>query len=343
MQFALIFIAIIIISFSASHAHPAGGKCNEPTTTERARPLQQFFKKVLNALRPTTTPAPKRNKTDWVSVATSLHSAQVQMQEIPNFVDFSSYLLSSFASNNTAIKFSYMQPNETFSPSLRGNYSVISFLVPQNDENIKSDNKTKGIFSFLSNLRLPWNRDTVVPSNTDISKFPPLLEYFTQRIQAYFSVYKYTDDSRVNNTVVIFAPGPEDFPETSVRVENDEFVDTTETLEAFDTTETNETKETTEINEKTQNDGFFETTEVFEDFENGLIKEILDTTEHFESSIKPQSEKAIQSSEKLQNEEAFIATEVFEYTKQPKSEKDFEHLEKTRNNKNPKTRELQKH
>lgn len=288
MQFALIFF-VIIISLSASHAHPAGGECNEPTTTERARPLQQFFKKVLNALRPTTTQAPKRNKTDWISLASSLHSSQTPMQEIPNFVDFSSYLLDSFASNNTAIKFTYMQPNETFSPSLRGNYSVISFLVPQSDENIKSNNDTKGIFSFLSNLRLPWNRDTV-PVDTDVSQFPPFLEYFTQRIQAYFSVYKYSDDSRVNNTVVVFAPGPEVFPETSVRIENDEFIDTTE---AFETTETSEIDDATGSFDSSTNSE--ETTELYVAIEKLEMNQNIEAFKHVEALKKQKTFEKIKA------------------------------------------------
>lgn len=288
MQFALIFF-VIIISFSASHAHPAGGECNEPTTTERARPLQQFFKKVLSALRPTTTQAPKRNKTDWISVASSLHASQAPAQEIPNFVDFSSYLLDSFSSNNTAIKFSYMQPNETFSPSLRGNYSVISFFVPQTSDDIKSNNNPKGVFSFLSNLRLPWNRETV-PMDTDVSQFPPFLEYFTQRVQAYFSVYKYSDDSRVNNTVVVFAPGPEDFPESSVRVENDELFDTTE---AFETTETSEIEDGTEI---------------FESFDSTTSSDDFDTTGlhvAIENIGMNQSRETLRPVEALNEEKAF--------------------------------------
>lgn len=146
-------------------------------------------------MRRTTTEAPPPIST------TKRARPTAQFQEIPNFVDFSTYLLSSFASNNSAIKFSYMQPNMSGAPAIRAtNYSVISFLVPNDDVD---DGKYKGIFSFLNSMRLPWNRE---PSNTDFSQFPPFLEYFTQRVQAYFSVYKYPDDSRFNNTIVFFIP-----------------------------------------------------------------------------------------------------------------------------------------
>lgn len=166
----------------------------------RARPFEQFFKNVLNVFRPTTTPSPppRMNVTEWISYAQSLQTMRPELQEIPNFVDFSTYFLDSLASNNTAIKFSQMQPNATSETALRRNYSVISFVVP-NDEVKQESNSTKGVFSFLSSFRLPWSRP---PSDTDYSQFPPFLEYFQQRIQAYYSVYKYPDDSRQNSTIV---------------------------------------------------------------------------------------------------------------------------------------------
>lgn len=191
MHFSLAAI-VILAGFSVTYSHPAAS--NEPNL-QRARPIQTFFKNIFNAMRRTTTEAPPPIST------TKRASPTIQFQEIPNFVDFSTYLLSSFASNNSAIKFSYMQPNMTGAPAIRAtNYSVISFLVPNNDS---EDGKYKGVFSFLNSMRLPWNRE---PSNTDFSQFPPFLEYFTQRVQAYFSVYKYTDDSRFNSTIVFFIP-----------------------------------------------------------------------------------------------------------------------------------------
>lgn len=188
MHFTLAAI-VILAGFSVTYSHPAAS--DEPGLL-RARPIQTFFKNIFNAMRRTTTEAPPPLST------TRRMSSNVQIQEIPNFIDFSTYLLSSFASNNSAIKFSYMQPNMT---AIRAtNYSVISFVVPNDDV---EDGKQKGIFSFLNSIRLPWNR---APSNTDFSQFPPFLEYFTQRVQAYFSVYKFSDDSRVNNTIVFFMP-----------------------------------------------------------------------------------------------------------------------------------------
>lgn len=201
MHFKFVIITVLLC-FSTTLSHPASlmDERNEPNS-HRARPLQQFFKNVLNALRSTTTPEPptttRRNKPSSF--------LEVPSQPITNFVDFSTYLLGGFTSNNSAIKFTYMQPNASAAATLRGNYSVISFVVPHKED----DENSKGVFSFLSNVRLPWNRQPA--SNTDYSQFPPVLEYFTQRVQSYFSVYKYTDESRLNNTFVVLIPEEEIF------------------------------------------------------------------------------------------------------------------------------------
>lgn len=199
MHFTFISIAVLV-SCSTIHSHPAV-ESSEPSL-KRSRPVQQFFKNILNALRvrETTTQEPPRSTTKRVAKP-SPWLTNIQQQEIPNFTDFSTYLLQSLASNNSAVKFTYMQPNASVPmPMLRGNFSVISFVVPDNVD--KNENKTKGVFSFITS-RLPWSRPT---SDTDFSQFPPVLEYFTQRIQAYFSIYKYTDESRLNNTFVVFLP-----------------------------------------------------------------------------------------------------------------------------------------
>lgn len=227
MQFSLVAI-VILASFSATRSLPADS--SEPDL--RARPIQTFFKNIFNALRRTTTEAPP-TRTTKRSPAASYHS-NVEFQEIPNFVDFSTYLLGSLASNNSAIKFSYMQPNTSGAPATRAaNYTVISFLVPHD---VPEEDRRKGIFSFLSSMRLPWNRE---PSNTDYSQFPPLLEYFTQRVQAYFSVYKYPDDSRLNNTIVFLLPdGLTDVSPPAVQSDNaiDDIESTTEAEVELETT-----------------------------------------------------------------------------------------------------------
>lgn len=112
---------------------------------------------------------------------------------------------------------------------LRGNFSVISFVVPDNDD--KNENKTKGVFSFITS-RLPWSRP---PSDTDFSLFPPVLEYFTQRIQAYFSIYKYPDESRLNNTIVVFLPDDDAVGGNAIL--SDEGLDTTTDYQVETTTD----------------------------------------------------------------------------------------------------------
>lgn len=218
MQLAFVLV-VVFASFLATHCSPI------ETSTQRPRPIQQFFKNILLALRRPTTTAPPTVRTTRRATKPSPWHTQPELQEIPNFVDFSTYLLDSFTSNNSAIKFSYMQPSNTsVAPGLRGNYSVVSFLIPH--EKAEDDAASKGIFSFLGNMRLPWNRQPAPDADTDVSKFPPLLEYFTQRVQAYYSVYKYTDDSRLNNTIVVLIP---ETPEIFNAPSDDEATETTMT------------------------------------------------------------------------------------------------------------------
>lgn len=183
-----------------THSYPA----EISTTTQRSRPLQQFFKNVFNALRRTTTPEP--STTIRIPITNSYLSTNNELQEeIPNFVDFSTFLLDSLSANNSAIKFSYMEHNITV-PKLNANYSVISFLMPQN---FKDEEKRQGIFDFFTSFQLPWNRG---PS-TVISKFPPVFENLAQRIQSYYSIYKYEDDSRTNTSIVVLIPSDTQQPQ----------------------------------------------------------------------------------------------------------------------------------
>lgn len=227
MHFTFIFVAMLV-SFPTTRSHPtsvAAEERNEPNQ-QRARPVQQFFTNILNALRPTTTTEPPTTM-GGDEKPSSFHT-NVEFEEIPNFVDYSTFLLNSLASNNSAINFAFMQPNTNGTSTERGNYSMITFLIPHDDK--ATSGKLKGIFSYFTSLRLPWSKD---PTNTDFSQFPPILEYFTQRIQTYFSVYKYSDDSRFNNTIVIFSPKPQQHDdESSISSENilsDEEISTTTT------------------------------------------------------------------------------------------------------------------
>jgi hypothetical protein len=84
----------------------------------------------------------------------------------------------------------------------------------------------KGIFSFLNSMRLPWNQPL---TNTVYSQFPPILETFVQNLQSSYSIFKYTDESRVNNTIVVFADDLTD---------NSENIDTTTDYQLETSTET---------------------------------------------------------------------------------------------------------
>jgi hypothetical protein len=221
MHLTLIFTAIIV-SCSTVRSHPLTAAAAATTTTDEPearddptapRPLAQFFKKIFSALRPkyaTTTESPLTTR---ISIPSQyLSQSSLEIHEIPNFVDFSTYLLDSFSSNNSAIKFSYLSPNVT---ALRGgDYSVISFVIPHSVMTMTKDNSsnattTSGILNnFLNFFRFPWRSEPRPPkpgSDTVYQQFPSFFEYFAQRVQAYFSIYKFIDESRLNNTIVIEA------------------------------------------------------------------------------------------------------------------------------------------
>ena len=237
MHLTLIFI--VIISYSTAYSHPLlleenqqyrmhkpqqyelklESRQNDELNSSASRPVQNFFKKIFSAfrLRSGTTMLPATT-TQRISAPTN--NLQEQSQENPQFVDFSTYLLDSLLSSNTAIKFSYLEPNTTNIKS--GNYSVITFLVPHR---LQGKLPQKGFLSqFLELFRNPFNRAPGPPADTVYSQFPSFLEYFAQRVQAYYSIYKYTDDSRLNNTIVV------DIPEIDIysppNPVNDNLVDT---------------------------------------------------------------------------------------------------------------------
>lgn len=257
MHLTLIFV--VIISYSTVNSHPLAddlppsspaaaeslGGAELREEPEAQRPLMQFFKKIFNAFLPkysSTTESPLTTRIPLPSLYHSSSSLE-NFNEIPNFVDFSSYLLDSFASNNSAIKFSYVNPNIT---GLRGgDYSVISFLIPHRTmtkSNATSSSSNGGILNnFLNFFRFPWRSDpNAVPppaGQTVYQQFPSFFEYIAQRVQAYYSIYKYADESRLNNTIVIEAIEnvQEDAPVTDENVTENEEPETT-TMEDVENT-----------------------------------------------------------------------------------------------------------
>lgn len=131
-------------------------------------------------------------------------------------MDYSAFLINSLKANNTAISFSYLgakddaaSGRETFKTAgLPGNFSVISLIVPH--ENIEDEPQDRRIVgNVLEILRRPFQRiqamqqeAATTSSDTVYSNFPPVFEYFAQRLQAYFSIYKYPDQSRPPSAVV---------------------------------------------------------------------------------------------------------------------------------------------
>lgn len=179
------------------------------------------------------------------TMTTEIPTPLLSDDKVPLFVDFSTFLLDSLKTNNSAIQFSYLNSK---SANLKArNFSVISFILPHDAENasIKSGYK---LFDFL---RLPWSpRPT-----SEISKFPPFMEFLIQRIQQYFSIYKYQDTSQplfpyeivhpelssLADEAIPITAFQNDFMETTTEISNDikDIITTTDLLLDF-VTESNE-------------------------------------------------------------------------------------------------------
>ncbi|XP_070492843.1 uncharacterized protein [Chironomus tepperi] len=284
MHLTLIFI--VVISYSTAYSHPLlleenqqyrmqkpqqhelelESRQNNELNSSASRPVQNFFKKIISAFRLRSAGTTMLPATTTQRISASMNDLQQPSQQNPHFVDFSTYLLDSLLSSNTAIKFSYLEPNTTNLKS--GNYSVITFLVPHS---IQAKLPQQGFLNqFLALFRNPWNRTPRPPEDTVYSQFPSFLEYFAQRVQTYYSIYKYTDESRLNNTIVV------DIPEVDIYAQPDPLNDVVET--------TSDNLQDTTLMEEVVNDGLVETTTdysqdttLMEEVENE--NEILSTTE----------------------------------------------------------------
>lgn len=199
-----ISIVILISSYSSNHV------CAHPVHQEKSRPLQTFFKNVLSGWKMDNT-----TTTITHTMTTEIPTSLLSDDKAPHFVDFSTFLLDSLKTNNSAIQFSYLNSKSVI-PKSR-NFSIISFILPH-DAEIKSGNK---LFDFL---RLPWSPRP----QSEISKFPPFMEFLIQRIQQYFSIYKYQDTSQPLFPYDIVYPEPsladEAIPITAIQ---NDFIDTT--------------------------------------------------------------------------------------------------------------------
>lgn len=132
----------------------------------------------------------------------------------------------------------------------------------------KHDHKKVQVVHYSLSPRVNANTVIVIPNlkfgideNTDVSKFPPFLEYFVQRLQAYFSTYgegnppKYSDKPDLSfATTTEFV-----FTEDLLTEATDTDFETTETTtaesedyddESTDNTTTELTESTSEISEE---------------------------------------------------------------------------------------------
>lgn len=106
---------------------------------------------------------------------------------------YAEYLISNLAANNPVVKFSQSASPDFFLP-FDPNGTIYSV-----DGRTKKENENKKVVTAV--LTHPpqvilINGTTRIYGAGTESKFPPFLEFFVQRIQKYFSIYKYEDLSR---------------------------------------------------------------------------------------------------------------------------------------------------
>ncbi|CAO1346149.1 unnamed protein product [Diamesa serratosioi] len=210
-------IVILISSYSSTHV------CAHPVDQEKSRPLQTFFKNVFNGWKISNT-----TSTPSYTMTTEIPTSLLSDDKVPHFVDYSTYILDTLKSNNSAIKFSNLNSKSAFPKN--SNFSVISFIFPHGGH-INSENK---LFDFV---RLPWSPR---PTTSDISKFPPFMEFLIQRIQQYFSIYKYEDTSQPQFSYDIVNPDVSSADEAiSITTIQNNFMETsTEIFDDINTTTT---------------------------------------------------------------------------------------------------------
>lgn len=150
--------------------------------------------------------------------------------------------LNLFASENDAVLTSVNIDTETFQ------------LMPLNYKNIM---KLPTIFST------PNSEPMRIWAIGSVAKFPPVLEHFLQRIQSYYSIYKYEDLSRpggfnsgsANQVVRVTKTSTVKTPTTSIQLDtiiHDETITSTKTTDTENATVLNDSvKQTTQISETT--------------------------------------------------------------------------------------------
>lgn len=118
----------------------------------------------------------------------------------PKSISFAEQLLNNLAAHNVAVNFS-----QSISPSFLLPFdpqgTQYSLDTKTSKKTIRINDKRKVLRSSFATVSHPpqviiINGPTRIYGAGTESKFPPFLEFFVQRIQKYFSVYKYEDLSR---------------------------------------------------------------------------------------------------------------------------------------------------
>ena len=127
-----------------------------------------------------------------------VRQARLRLYPFINITSFSDTILSSLISSNSAVNYAFTDTNTSplgSSATLGDEYDEV--FDGTNTDNRNSHNQGQ---DQRSPLHLTITHSTIVPPRVwgegSESKFGPIAEYVVQRIQSYFSVYKYDDLSR---------------------------------------------------------------------------------------------------------------------------------------------------
>lgn len=163
----------------------------------------------------------------------------------PKSISFAEQLLNNLAAHNVAVNFS-----QSISPSILLPFdpqgTQFSLDTSTSKKHIRINDKRKVLRSSFATVSYPpqviiINGPTRIYGAGTESKFPPFLEFFVQRIQKYFSVYKYEDLSRPGLTSQVSS-------DADGNLENDVEIEAEQSDNVVEVTTETQMKQTPKIN-----------------------------------------------------------------------------------------------
>ncbi|XP_037044929.1 uncharacterized protein LOC119080626 [Bradysia coprophila] len=110
-------------------------------------------------------------------------------------MSFAEHLISKLSASNAAVNYSQSYSPDLWLPlDIQG--TIYDYSVDVNERTRNNNKNIRSIFPQQPHVVILNGPPTRIYGAGTESKFPPFLEFFVQRIQKYFSVYKYEDLSR---------------------------------------------------------------------------------------------------------------------------------------------------